>query len=434
MTFSTRLTLFALASLVGLTLSAQSYRYDNASRLFRVLQPDGNGVTYVYDENDNLTSAFSITAPAMPLTVSSTRSAPGQARVIWSGVNGASGYRVERRVEGSSRWEVAGTVGSGALSFVDNNLQPGVRYEYRVAATTAGGDAGAYTAASLAPLFGTPHVYEQGIVNGASFEQGQPISRGSIISLFGSPLGFTIQGSTLAPFEAAAEAIPLPRKLNGVTVLISGVEAPLFYVGGQPPTQGADGVLIYNGQINAQVPWEVPEAGLVEVIVRAETANGILESEPVEVPMSPVGPALFTFDFGPGRAAALNVKLRSDDGVIDSSVAQPEGAFPGRDSQPAPIGGVITIYCNGLGATTPAARTGENSEDQLRRTSAPVKVFIGGVEAPVDFAGLAPQFVGLYQINAFIPQGVVPGPQVPVVIEQGGVRSRGDVTIAVRLP
>lgn len=59
---------------------------------------------------------------------------------------------------------------------------------------------------------------------------------------------------------------------------------------------------------------------------------------------------------------------------------------------------------------------------------------IGGVEAPVDFAGLSPQFVGLFQINAFIPQGVVPGPQVPVVIEQDGVRSRNDVIIAVRLP
>ncbi|MCW5966057.1 MAG: hypothetical protein KIT83_18615 [Bryobacterales bacterium] len=434
MTPITRVALLALVSLVGLCLFAQSYRYDNSSRLVRVVQPDGNGITYVYDDNDNLMSAFSITAPAMPITVSSTRSAPDQARVTWSGVTGASGYRVERRVEGSSRWEVAGTVGSGALTFVDNNLQPGVRYEYRIAATTPGGDTGAYTAASLAPLFGTPHVYPQGIVNGASFEQGQPISRGSIISLFGSPLGFTIEGSTLAPFEAAAEAIPLPRTLNGVTVLIGGFDAPLFYVGGQPPTQGAGGSLIYNGQINAQVPWEVPEAGLVEVIVRAETANGILESEPVEVPMAPLTPAIFTFDFGPGRAAALNVKLRADDGVIDASVAQPEGAFPGRDSQPAPIGGVITIYCNGLGATTPPARTGENSEDLLRRTAASAKVFIGGVEAPVDFAGLAPQFVGLYQINAFIPQGVVPGPQVPIVIEQNGVRSRGDVTIAVRLP
>ncbi len=434
MTNFTRFLALALVSLVGLSLPGQSYRYDNASRLFRVIPPDGNGITYVYDENDNLMSAFGITAPAMPLSLNSSRSAPNQARVTWSGVNGASGYRIERRVEGSSRWEVAGSAGGDAIVFVDSNLQPGVRYEYRVAATSPGGDPGAYTAASLAPLFGTPHVYPQGVVNGASFEQGQAISRGSIMSLFGSPLGFTVQGSTLAPFEAAAEAIPLPRSLNGVTVLIGGIEAPLFYVGGQPPTQGADGSLIYLGQINAQVPWEVPGAGLVEVVVRAETANGILESEPVEVPLAPVTPAIFTFDFGPGRAAALNVKLRGDDGVVNNSVAQPEGAFPGRDSQPAPIGGVITIYCNGLGATNPPARTGENSEDLLRRTAVQVKVFIGGVEAPVDFAGLAPQFVGLFQINAFIPQGVVPGPQVPVVIEQDGVRSRGDVTIAVRLP
>ncbi len=430
----TRFAVIAVLSLVGLSLSGQSYRYDNASRMFRMMQPDGNGIQYVYDENDNLLSAFPLTGPATPVTISSARVAPGQARVNWAGVEGAGGYRIERRVEGSSRWETAGTVGSGTLSFVDSDLQPGVRYEYRIASTTPGGAPGAYTAASLAPLFGTPHVYPQGVVNGASFEQAQPISRGSIISIFGSPLGFTVQGSTLSPFEAVAEAIPLPRTLNGVTVLIGGVEAPLFYVGGQPPTQGVGGTLIYNGQINAQVPWEVPEAGLVDVVVRADTASGVLESEPVDVPLAPFTPAIFTFDFGPGRAAALNVKLRGDDGVIDNSVAQPEGAFPGRDSQPAPIGGVITIFCNGLGATTPAARTGDNSIDLLRRTATPVKVFIGGREAQVDFAGLAPQFVGLYQINVFIPQGVVPGPQVPVVLEQDGFRSREDVTIAVRVP
>ncbi|MCU0229713.1 MAG: hypothetical protein MUF01_18945 [Bryobacterales bacterium] len=426
----TRFAAIAVVSLLGLSLSGQSHRYDSVNRLFRVVPPNGSGVQYVYDENDNLLSSSDLTTPAMPLTLNSARVAPGQARVNLTGVEGANGYRIERRVEGSSRWEIAGTVGEGTLSFVDNALQAGVRYEYRVSATPAG----PYTAASLAPLFGTPHVYPAGVVNGASFEQGQAISRGSIISLFGSPLGFTVQGSTLAPFEAAAEAIPLPRTLNGVTVLVGGIEAPLFYVGGQPPTQGADGSLIYNGQINAQVPWEAPEAGLVEVVVRAETTNGILQSEPVDVPLAPVTPAIFTFDFGPGRAAALNVKLRGDDGVINNSVAQPEGAFPGRDSQPAPIGGVITIYCNGLGATNPAARTGENSEDALRRAVAGVKVSIGGVEAPVDFAGLAPQFVGLFQINAFVPAGVVPGPQVPVVIEQNGVRSRSDVTIAVRVP
>jgi uncharacterized protein (TIGR03437 family) len=61
-----------------------------------------------------------------------------------------------------------------------------------------------------------------------------------------------------------------------------------------------------------------------------------------------------------------------------------------------------------------------------------VRVIVGGAEAQVLFAGLAPQFVGLYQINIFVPLGAVPGDAVPVVIEQGGVMSRDDVTIALR--
>lgn len=427
--------LLALMAAFGATHAAlaQSYFYDEAGRLLRVIYPDGRGVAYAYDLNDNLTSIAPMTAPAMPVTVTSFRGSPTQATVSWTGVDGATGYVVERRAAGSGQWEQVASVGAGIRQFVDNGLSAGVVYEYRVAAHGGSGQ-GAYSASARAPLFGAPAVFPGGVVNGASFAANLPISRGSIISLFGSPLGFTVQGSALVPFEAAAQAIPLPRKLNGVSVLIGGIEAPLFYVGGQPPQQGTGGSLVYNGQINAQVPWEIEETGLVDVVVRAETASGVLESEPVDVAMDTVTPALFTFDFGPGRAAVLNAKLRPDDGVIDNSVAQPEGAFPGRDSQPAPIGGVITIYCNGLGETTPPANTGQNSLDALRRTAEPVRVLIGGVEAVVDFAGLSPQFVGLYQINAFVPEGVTPGPQVQLVIEQDGRRSREDVTIAVRAP
>ena len=60
----------------------------------------------------------------------------------------------------------------------------------------------------------------------------------------------------------------------------------------------------------------------------------------------------------------------------------------------------------------------------------PVTATIGGVNASVSFAGLAPGFVGLYQVNAVVPEGVVAGPAVPVVITQDGIASN-TVTIAV---
>jgi len=49
----------------------------------------------------------------------------------------------------------------------------------------------------------------------------------------------------------------------------------------------------------------------------------------------------------------------------------------------------------------------------------PVVVSIGGVEQTPLFAGLAPGFIGLYQVNAQIPQNLVPGMAVGLQLRQG---------------
>jgi hypothetical protein len=49
-------------------------------------------------------------------------------------------------------------------------------------------------------------------------------------------------------------------------------------------------------------------------------------------------------------------------------------------------------------------------------------VMMGGVNAPVSFSGLAPGFVGLYQVNAVVPSGLASGNQ-PVVIATGSSSS-----------
>ena len=59
-------------------------------------------------------------------------------------------------------------------------------------------------------------------------------------------------------------------------------------------------------------------------------------------------------------------------------------------------------------------------------------VSVGGVDAPVQFAGLTPGFTGLYQINAVIPSGIRPGDAVPITISVNGQTSPDTVTIAVR--
>jgi uncharacterized protein (TIGR03437 family) len=97
------------------------------------------------------------------------------------------------------------------------------------------------------------------------------------------------------------------------------------------------------------------------------------------------------------------------------------------------VGGVVSIFCTGLGATEAAVASGQPgpSAEPLARVKTPVTVTIGGRPATVSFAGLAPGMVALYQVNAAVPAGVMPGNAVPVVITQGGFTSN-TATIAVK--
>jgi uncharacterized protein (TIGR03437 family) len=60
-----------------------------------------------------------------------------------------------------------------------------------------------------------------------------------------------------------------------------------------------------------------------------------------------------------------------------------------------------------------------------------VTVTIGGVNAPVLFAGPTPGFTGLYQVNATVPTGIAPNQQAPLVLSQG-VHNSATVTIPVQ--
>jgi len=74
---------------------------------------------------------------------------------------------------------------------------------------------------------------------------------------------------------------------------------------------------------------------------------------------------------------------------------------------------------------------GAASLDALRRTTTVPTVLIGGRQAQVPFSGMSPQFPGVNQINAVVPEGVQPGNQVPIQLMVGGVTTSNQVTIAV---
>jgi len=67
--------------------------------------------------------------------------------------------------------------------------------------------------------------------------------------------------------------------------------------------------------------------------------------------------------------------------------------------------------------------------DSLSRVTAQVTASIGGLPATVLFAGLAPGYAGLYQVNVLVPQ-LSPG-DYPVQISAAGATSN-TATVSVR--
>ncbi len=274
-------TLVLLAGILGLqTGQAQTYRYDAAGRLFAVAYPEGGGVGYSYDTSNNLTAVMPLTLPAQPMGVEVSRVSNTSAKVTWTPDPAASGYIVERRVVGANRWEQVGTVGGSKNTFTDGKLTPGVEYEYRVTASSTDGSSVPSEPAGFTGL-PAPNISQSGVVNGASFGQGEPIAPGSIISVFGDNIGARAVDGALAPYQALAISVPLPTSLNGATLMIDGREAPLFFIGGAE-TAAQKQQSVISGQVNAQVPWETP-LGSVDVVFSQQNTTETTASEPETV-------------------------------------------------------------------------------------------------------------------------------------------------------
>ncbi len=245
------------------------------------------------------------------------------------------------------------------------------------------------------------------------------ISPGSIVSVFGN----------FAEQTTLAGAIPLPFDLGGFSVTFDGKPAALFGV--------FDGTF---DQANVQVPWDVDVSdGKMEVKVHWEDETGEVWSEPFEVDGKEGSPGIYLFPAGTAQAIVTNFKLSGDD-VIEGSWAQAPGSVDPVVGQPAAIGGVIIIWGNGLGPVSPQPVAGALPAlpaGELALATKTVRVTIGGQQAQVLVALLHPTSVGLSQINAIVPEGVIPGDEVPIIIELDCgngtiIRSRSDVTIAVR--
>lgn len=229
-----------------------------------------------------------------------------------------------------------------------------------------------------------PRVFAGGVVEAAGFSPApNPVSGNALVSIFGDFPG-------MSRADAPAYQFPLPRTLGGVTVTFNGVEAPLLAT-----IPGA----AYS-QINAVAPANL--FGQAEVSVAVTAGGETSASERANT--APVSPGIF--DSCGGRACAL----------YNNALV--------TDANPAPRLATAVLYVTGLGNTIPPPAPGDAApQDTLARTQLPVRVLVAGVESPqVTFAGLAPGFSGLYQVNFVVPSTPVTG-VVDVQLIVGGRQS-----------
>jgi uncharacterized protein (TIGR03437 family) len=96
------------------------------------------------------------------------------------------------------------------------------------------------------------------------------------------------------------------------------------------------------------------------------------------------------------------------------SVVNPDGTL-NSPANPLRRGQTMLVFATGLGAVSPRG--------PVQAAETPVSVYLRDFEIAPAFAGLAPGFLGLYQLNVPVPVGLAPGAAIPLRLEQGGATS-----------
>ncbi len=204
--------------------------------------------------------------------------------------------------------------------------------------------------------------------------------------------------SDVAPDTAAISMVNAASLATGP--IAPGEIVTVFGTGFDP----ANTQLLFNGQpatvfytsaaqINALAPASLAanSSTNMSIVVDGATLASSL------VPVVTAAPGIFTVSGGTGQAAANN-----QDGSLNSA------------SNPAARGSAVSLYATGQGIDTGS-----------------VIVNIAGYDAPILYAGPAPGFPGLMQVNAQIPGGFLPPGIQTVLLTVAGASSQPGVTLAI---
>jgi uncharacterized protein (TIGR03437 family) len=220
-----------------------------------------------------------------------------------------------------------------------------------------------------------------GPINAANFLYPNNLAPGMITAMF-TQGNFNQFGGQ----PTSAPSLPLPTELNGVEVLFNGSPVPLFY---------AD-----PNQINFQVPTEAPQTGTADLQVFQPATGRVLGD--TTVGMNAALPGFFAqAGDGIGTAAALN-----QDNTVNS------------ETNPAVQGSVIQLFGTGQGFIAGGPPDGSAANGPLPTPQVPLVIMGAGPvpAANVQYSGLAPSLVGVWQVNVLIPDSVITTPTFPTQV------------------
>jgi len=210
----------------------------------------------------------------------------------------------------------------------------------------------------------------------------------------------TAWGTNMSPVSLVASQVPLPTALGQSCLSVNGTPVPLLFVS---PTQ-----------VNAQLPNNVLGPSTVSI----HTPGGVSNS--FHFTVLSAAPAVFmSGSAGPVTGLATVVRAANNQLVTPTDPVRP--------------GDTLVIYLTGMGLTAPSVTAGVPAPlSPLALASEVPKVSLGGTPLDIQYAGLAPGEVGVYQINVVVPSGVTQGLSEPLVISQGSALG-ANTTLNVRV-
>jgi uncharacterized protein (TIGR03437 family) len=233
------------------------------------------------------------------------------------------------------------------------------------------------------PASDRPQVNPKGAVNLASYQAA--VAPNTLLSIF---------GKNLTASTDQASSTPLPTVLGGVCVTLGNTALPLFSAS--------------PGQINAQIPPSMA-AGNAALVVRSVARKTAAASQTVM--LSKYAPAVLV-DPVSGQIALFH----KDGSAVNKN-------NPAHRDEP------LTLYALGLGVTKGGAVTaGNGSPSSPLAVTDKVEVFFGNPSIKeagiiVDWSGLTPGMIGLYQLNLRVPGAHINGDALPVTVHIGTVSS-----------